>query len=534
MPLWWDAIRVRFGDQDMLEEAIDSLDRRKAPGSARLLFAALSRAKSYGARVAAENALANCGVAALPALIRALDSSSASLRRSAAEVLGRIGSADAIPALVRHLDTLGRPAALALKSLSWSPADPVDEARLALGLGDGDALARLAPRCAAFLGDVLRRRSGEEGSLGRAAAARALGKCGDLTLTSHLIEALRDETDYVRAAAAESLKALGWKASTAEEQLSWATAAGDVGALVELGRPAVPALCELLRHNPSRPAEVTHHLAMLGGSEAMAALRTALSQNPTTQKAAVEGLLESPHPEAGDVLLEAVEKPGIDRRETLLAMAKHAGIPLSAAVRAFRGKNEDTRRAAAHALVEVGWQPETVEEQLGLLLDAGRWGDVVALGERAATPLMAHFTQAASGVRRRIAEAAGAGGGQWSRGLLQAALHDDVYAVRKAGAAGLHALDVAAQGKAGSEALEVGPTPGACARCGERLIAGGGPVSLGFKAGLAGPGTLEAAFEPLLKAAYRCTSCGLSICYPCAEFGKEPCVDCGGQAFVRG
>ncbi|MBD2648785.1 HEAT repeat domain-containing protein [Nostoc foliaceum] len=147
------------------------------------LIAALKDSESDVRRYAA-SALGNIGAEAVPELIAALKDSESDVRRYVAEVLGKIGNAEAVPELIA--------------ALKDSESDVRRYAAEVLGkIGNAEAV----PELIAALKD--------SESYVRYYAASALGKIGNAEAVPELIAALKDSESYVRCYAAEALGKIG-------------------------------------------------------------------------------------------------------------------------------------------------------------------------------------------------------------------------------------------------------------------------------------------------------------------------------------
>ncbi|MCP4701351.1 MAG: HEAT repeat domain-containing protein, partial [Gammaproteobacteria bacterium] len=167
-------------------------------------------------RVAAE-ALGRLGdSSAAPALVKRLDDEEdVSVRRVIAEALGRLGDSSVAPELIRLLgdenSSVREYAAEALGRLGDSSVAP----ELVRLLGDENSSVRQsAAEALGSLGDSLIapeliRLLGDENSSVREYATEALGRLGDSSVVLELVKLLADEDSYVRRTAAEALGRLG-------------------------------------------------------------------------------------------------------------------------------------------------------------------------------------------------------------------------------------------------------------------------------------------------------------------------------------
>jgi HEAT repeat protein len=108
-------------------------------------------------------------------------------------------------------------------------------------------------------------------------AALALGEIGDPAATSALVSALRDPDKYVRFAAALSLTTIGWKPGDADERARYFAAMQEWKAVRQIGRPAVPAVVDLLRDRDSTVRiQAVDLLGAMGEKDATPALMQSL------------------------------------------------------------------------------------------------------------------------------------------------------------------------------------------------------------------------------------------------------------------
>ena len=225
-------------------------------------------------RRAAETALAAIGAGAVPALIEALRHRDFDVRGRAAETLGRMGAA-ALPAVPALLD-----------AYRWNH-------------GVEPALRSIGDAARPALRDALR----SDDRIVRSAAAGTLALLGDREGLSaalpELAETLRGPlSDGVIAAwvviGAEAVPALTAMLTDRDKNIRL-RAVGTLGSIGPSAAPAVAALCRLLasdRFERVREASASA-LGRIGGSEAAAALRTALADPmESIQVAALLGLAE--------------------------------------------------------------------------------------------------------------------------------------------------------------------------------------------------------------------------------------------------
>ncbi len=227
---------------------------------------------------------------ATPVLIALLREGRAGAQRAAADALGRLRDPASIPALTTVARTPGDPArADALWALGGVTRGRKDEAVRALledaARAPDTALALSAIHALAAQRDraslpVVRKLAGGASRELRRAALETLGAYGDLSVVPLLVEALADDDDAVRAAAAWSLARLGGPPAAREalEKLvrgpGFATAVNATAALA--ARPARTTLEPLLDDgNPYVRANAALGLAGLGAGDGVRELLVA-------------------------------------------------------------------------------------------------------------------------------------------------------------------------------------------------------------------------------------------------------------------
>lgn len=335
-------------DADVREVATEDLGKMGDGAVEPLMVAVI--APSSLVRAAAAKALARVLVSISPPAVEALsgrvdllvvclDSRDAALRKSAARLLGKIGNARAIEALVGALtsDSPGvvEAAADALEGLRWRPPERnASGAAYWASQGDSEKCVEIGavgvPSLIVALGGLHQTT--------RLTAAKALVRMG-APVVDPLVEALADGSRQVRSNAARVLGDIGdvravgpLVAGLSDPNEGVRIAARD--ALVEFGAPAVQPLIEVLRGSREWEVylcELAAQALMLIGSPAVEPLMAVLEDK--------------------DVLVrwtaaEALGKIG-DKRA------------VSSLVAALRDR--DVREAASEALRLLGWKPAGVE-----------------------------------------------------------------------------------------------------------------------------------------------------------------------------
>jgi HEAT repeat protein len=198
---------------------------------------------------------------AVPALIEILQDEDLAARRLAAEVLGKIGLEEAIPALLAAAPDVPGGAAVAVRQMAGEALAKIG-ARPALieAVADDDvAVRRVAVEALAVMGlegreaiAALIKALRDEDMVVRTLAVRALGDMGAEAIPA-LIEAVEDDEPTARREAARALGRMGPEAPEAVPILIEALRdeGGDgsayASALSYMGPEAVPALLEALR-----------------------------------------------------------------------------------------------------------------------------------------------------------------------------------------------------------------------------------------------------------------------------------------------
>jgi HEAT repeat protein len=158
-------------------------------------------------RRAVIEALGKLGTPAVLALINVLENGDDDAQWTAARMLGRIGDAQAVPALIDALkiSSLCKAAVKALDRIGWIPNSGEDGAFYWIAKRKWEHCVVIGAPAILPLIDAIE--SGDDDL--RWGAAETLGMIGDVRAVSALIHALKDEDDNVRCAAAEALGKIG-------------------------------------------------------------------------------------------------------------------------------------------------------------------------------------------------------------------------------------------------------------------------------------------------------------------------------------
>ena len=456
-------IRMLSGDDARIRcEAAATLGEIGDPAAVGALVDAL--ADEAVAPVAAD-ALVAIGEPVVAPVLELLEGGAGGARESAVEVLGRLGTPEAVPAIIELVrtgeDRLHRKAVDAL---------------IGIGAPAVDALIPLL---------------GEEGD-GQAGAAAVLTGIGVPALEP-LAGALGDENSSIRMGAARVLEKLGWvpEAGTAEEtvhlialqrwpeivdigapavdllmprlgDLDPAVQAGAMEALVGLGAPAVPSLILLLGRKALRDPAIETLVGI--GEPAVEPLIQALEKTRLRKTAAgvlvrigrpaagalvpvlghpeigqtAAGILEAMGEEAFDLLVEALGNDDAlirQRAGDLLAgLGEAVAAPLVGALghpddavrlgaidvltrlgspvvdllmQALNDERYLVRLGAAEVLGRAGWEPRTESETVSYLIAKEQWASVAGIGPGAVGPLIRTLNDPDSAIQMGAARALG-------------------------------------------------------------------------------------------------------------------------------
>ncbi|MGB3191477.1 MAG: HEAT repeat domain-containing protein [Limnoraphis sp.] len=351
-------------------------------------------------------ALARVNSEAVEALIAALNDSDSSVRRSAAQDLGKIGNAEAVQPLIAALDDSD----FVVRSSAAS----------ALGkIGNPEAVEALMEALNYSNSDV------------RWFAAETLGKTGNAEVVKHLISALDDSDSYVRRSAATALGHIGnpealkpliaaLNDSDSEVRSSAAKALGHIG-----NPEAVEGL--IAAFNDSNFAvSVVRALGRIGNPEALNPLIAALNDSDSyVRKRAVRALAkigsaawalgQMGNAEVLNPLIAALHDSDKYVRSSAATALGYIGNPeaVEGLIDALNDSDFVVRKSAAKALGRIG-NAEALNPLIAALNDSDRWvrwSAAEALGNignaEAVKPLIAALNDSDSDVRRYAAEALG-------------------------------------------------------------------------------------------------------------------------------
>jgi len=417
-------------DPSVARHAIGALTELGLAEAAEELSAALDTERREEVRISLVYALGKLGnPKAVGSLTKALDDHSARVRGGAASALGKIGDhrvAQSLAPLLRDkifevrreagrsLQILGATEILisalgdsdpevrggAAWALWLNPEVPSEAAApLIARLEDEDpstranaaqALAKVDPPPTDALKPLIRLMNDPDKHV-RTAASEGLGAHADPAAVDALLRALEDADVDVRSSACSALGRIkdprAVKALIGKLSEDWRTSDAAVGALHEIGEPAVPALIEELRR--SDDADVVKQVSRLLGQfpEHRAQVEVAIGYGP--QELAVEILAgrmrEVPEAAFGTGLIDRVSSEQL--REGLLADEAVARVALGVAVRLRRF---DLFKEVVQACRTTKLEPqEDVLAGYERVLAANYFEDYVRQGEKEARQVLA-------------------------------------------------------------------------------------------------------------------------------------------------
>jgi HEAT repeat protein len=353
-------------------------------------------------------------------LISDLTTDDSSVRGSAADSLGRIGSEKAIKPLLKALNDesyVGWRATYALGRIGSEKAiEPLLKA-----LNDENGFVRR--RTTYALGRIgsekaiepLLKALNDENGFVRGSAAEALGSIGSEKAIKPLIKVLTDENGYVRGSAAEAL--------------------GRIGS-VEAIEPLLKALTDERRYVRGSAA---YAIGRIGSEEVIELLLKALNdERSDVRRSAAEALGRIGSEEVIEPLLKALNDERSDVRgsaaEALGKIGSEKAIKLL--LKALTDEESNVRGRAAYALGRIGSE-KAIKPLLKALTDEEsdvRGSAAAALGsigsEKAIKPLLKALTDEESNVRRNIVSALGRIGSEKAIEPLLKALTDKDSNVR--------------------------------------------------------------------------------------------------------
>ena len=277
-------------------------------------------------------ALGALGAAAVPALVRLLESGERQTRRWAANALGIARNPQAVAPLIRMLadsrSDVRKEAALALGEIR--DASAVDPLIGALGSRDPET-RRAAATALGAVGsekavDALISLSGDPNESLQLAIVEALRRIGGLRAGAGLRMMIDAGRKHVRDAALAALNALEFAPDNAQERAAAALLADDFTAALREGPAAAQALAATLE-----------------------------SQDPLRRRRAAEALSSLRSPDTAPHLVRALRDPDLAVREAAAGALAAIGLPaVDWLIGALSHHDAGVQRLAARALGEIG------------------------------------------------------------------------------------------------------------------------------------------------------------------------------------
>ncbi|MGQ9908138.1 MAG: HEAT repeat domain-containing protein, partial [Candidatus Flexifilum sp.] len=344
--------------------------------------------------------------------LKHLSDANARMRRAAAEALGELGDVRAVAPLIDRL-----------KDRDSDVRRAADEALVQIGA------ASVAPLIECLKDEVWNVKR---------AAAQALGKLKDRRAVAPLIECLKDGDWEVRRAAAWALVQLGDVRAVApliaclEDQEDWVRGAA-AEALGQLGDVrAVAPLIECLKDGDWEVRRAAAWaLRQLGDGRAVAPLIDCLEDEiwivRETASQALGQLGWQPQTQEQEITYWIAKR----NWDALVEIGEASVAPII-----NRLKDEDTyvRQAAAKALGQLGWQPQTQEQQITYWIVNQNWDALVEIGGASIALLIGCLKDGDWDVRQAAVEALEKLGDRQAVALLIDCLKDRDWEVRRAAA----------------------------------------------------------------------------------------------------
>lgn len=273
----------------------------------------------------------------------------------------------------------------------------------------------------------------------RRAAAVALGEIGDMSSINALKDAIRDSDPAVRVAAITSLGAIS--APEATEILVSLLSSSDK----TLRRAAADALrpdslgvtADVLARRAVVQEDWAYAAAL--GPAAVPPLIELLPEITDLNDSPPIATLVAIGAEAVPPLVAALESYGAPATAALIAIGAPAVPDL---LLALAGRKANVRRAAADALVGIGWTPEGADATASYLIAKGEWEECVALGAAAVPALLQTAETGDEALRRGSVITLGKIGGSEVIPTLITVLADPSQSVRDAAEDALFTIGV--------------------------------------------------------------------------------------------
>ncbi len=447
------------------KEAVLSLGKMKNEKAARALIFTLANKDLHEL---SSMTLINIGKPAVVSLINALKDNNFEIRQSAAKALGEIGDAKAVEPLiasvvdkdlrltaVEALVKIGTPSIKplvamfsssdedtiqvtveVLQKIGYQPVSQADKISYFYAARKWDELVKIGqPALDALINNAL-----NNNSLAiRQSAAKALGEIGDSRAVEPLIESLKDINLGVQNVAIEALTKIG---SPAVEALITALNVGDwfiqekiaiiLGMIKDFR--AIEYLVDLL--NDSKVKKVAFEsLIKINDSKAIPSLVAKLRDDNFKERKSVAEILDKlgwkPDKEEDKIIclilqgkINEITKSGASAVELLISILNVSDSGMKITIAEALGAIKDNRavkpliellkdpissvkNAAFEALIELGYRPASVADQISFFFAAKKWDELVKIGKPAVEILIAALYDAEIATQVSAAQALG-------------------------------------------------------------------------------------------------------------------------------
>jgi HEAT repeat protein len=383
--------------------------------------------------------LREMGEPAVKPLVRALRDKESGTRKNIAETLTKTGwrpqereeKIDFLLAL-QNWNELVKIGAPAIKSLTFALQDNNESIRRKAA----EALGKTAhPDAVEPLASALK----DEDPATRLEAAKSLRKIGNADAVKYLIAALEDENPEVSDEAVEALAEIGTPAvnplmnglKRKKRQLrkKAAEALGKIG-----DAAAVDLLIIALKDDDWRVAKASSvALGKIGDKRAVSPLIEALEdKDSNVREGSAEALGKIGNKRSVDPLIAALEDDIKYVRGKAAESLGNIGDRSAAEYlnKALQDRDSDVRKKAAGALLKMGWKPPDIESRVIYLISNEKWDDLITTGKLAVEPLIDALEDEDEATRRNAAATLGKIGDPDAVTPLIEKLNDDDSSVR--------------------------------------------------------------------------------------------------------
>ena len=356
----------------------------------------------------AVKALAAIGKPSLLVLEAGLHSKQVRTQNRAMDALCQMEDKEAesvlLAALTHPLEAIRKQAGTCLQARSFNPGDTVEQALLEASQGNWQGKARkkaFSAKLMAWLADDDSPRTFAVHALGMLKEKRAvesllnLLKTDDRTLKEETITALGRIADERAVAPLAYIMAYekGWVTAVVQE------------ALVQIGKPAVPAVLEMI-DNPELRKTAVRILSRIGDPKAfpvLFGLLTGEAEEQATAGAAFAAMGKAAVEFLGKRLPEADTEQVRKIVAVFAEMQDPAAAPFLERLLAYA--HGDIRKQAADVLQRLDRQPANNKEKALYLAALGDWQQLLALGKAGNHAIMVSLRDPDKGNRRQAAEA---------------------------------------------------------------------------------------------------------------------------------